>query len=49
MCAALPDNLNQFKENFDHVHLQKKINQNLKKRLMIFKLNNKKLNNALYL
>jgi hypothetical protein len=29
MCAALPDNLNQFKENFDHVHLQKKI-QNLK-------------------
>jgi hypothetical protein len=24
MCAALPDNLNQFKENFDHVHLQKK-------------------------
>jgi hypothetical protein len=24
MCAALPDNLNQFKENFAHVHLQKK-------------------------
>jgi hypothetical protein len=48
MCAALPDNLNQFKENFNHVHLQKKI-QNLKKRLMIFKVNNKKLSNALYL
>jgi hypothetical protein len=48
MCAALPDNLNQFKENFDHVRLQKKI-QNLKKRLMIFKVNNKKLSNALYL
>jgi hypothetical protein len=46
MCAALPDNLNQFKENFDHVYLQKKI-QNLK--MMIFKVNNKKLSNALYL
>jgi hypothetical protein len=48
MCAALPDNLNQFKENFAHLHLQKKI-QNLKKRLMILKVNNKKLSNALYL
>jgi hypothetical protein len=24
MCAALPENLNQLKENFDHVHLKKK-------------------------
>jgi hypothetical protein len=33
MCAALPDNLNQFKENFAHIHLQKKKNSEFKEEI----------------